>query len=196
MIPPPRVTPVSQAPAGIEDVFVSGRFGKVLNVTATLARSPQLTRHFHALGGYFVASSLVPARARELVILRMAWLTRCEYEFGVHVVLGRQAGLSDAEIAALAGQLVDEHWAAPDLALLRMTDELWAADSITDRTWHDLAVTWSPAGLVDLVVLAGFFRMSDAFLNALRVQPEAGMPDSFLPGQPAGDHVDAAKTGT
>lgn len=181
MIPPPRIPPVPHAPAGIEDVFVSGRFGKVLNVTATLAQSPQLTRHFHALGGYFVTSPSVPPRARELVIMRMAWLTRCEYEFGVHVVLGRQSGLSDVEIARVAAHLVDEQWAMDDLALLRMTDELWATDSVTDRTWHDLEVTWSPAALVELVVLTGFFRMSDAFLNALRVQPEPGMPSSFWP---------------
>jgi hypothetical protein len=77
-----------------------------------------------------------------------------------------------------------------------LTGELWATDSMTDRNWHDLAVTGKPATLVGLVVLVGFLRMPHAFLNRCACSPRLVCRTDCYRAAPAGDHVDAAKTRT
>jgi len=119
---------------------------------------------------------LVPAREREVIILRIAWRTRSIYEFGVHTILGKQAGLRDEEIRRIGSRLVEENWSEKDLALLKMTDEIWAEDFVSDSTWAQLEKEWVAAELIELVVMAGFYRLAGTFLNTMRVPQEAGVP--------------------
>ena len=76
--------------------------GEALNIFRTMAHQPKLLKRFNVLGGAFLVHGLLPAREREIVILRVGWNCRSVYEFGQHTVIGRQAGLTDAEIAAVA----------------------------------------------------------------------------------------------
>src|SRR5262245_45635631 len=63
-----------------------------INIFATLVRHPGLFRRWLPFGGKLLAGKL-PARERELLILRTGWLCRSEYEWGQHVVIGRGAGV-------------------------------------------------------------------------------------------------------
>ena len=152
------------------------RNGPVLNIMGTLAHQPTLLKRFNGLGGAFLAHGLLPAREREIVILRVGWNCRSVYEFGQHTLLGRDAGLSDEEIAALATIRAGGRWSADDEALIALADELCADDCVTDDTFAALRRRWSDAELVELVALAGFYRMVSGFLNALGVEPEPGLP--------------------
>src|SRR5688500_13939072 len=78
------------------------RDGHVYNIFATLARHPQLLKRWLVFAGYVLSKSMLPAREREIAILRMGWLCRAEYEWGHHVVIGKQAGLSDKDIKRIA----------------------------------------------------------------------------------------------
>ena len=55
-----------------------------------------------ALGTELLIKGHLPARVREVVILRVAWRTGSVYEWGQHVRIGRDSGLDDDEIAGLA----------------------------------------------------------------------------------------------
>lgn len=85
----------------------------------TLAQHPALARMFYPFGKQLLVHSTLPARQRELLTLRIAWLYRCEYEWGYHVQWARQAGLSDPEIEALKADIDETLWSDPDLAVLR-----------------------------------------------------------------------------
>src|ERR1700738_1133926 len=58
------------------------RDGHVYNIFATLARHPQLLKRWLVFGGHVLSKSALPAREREIAILRMGWLCRAEYEWG------------------------------------------------------------------------------------------------------------------
>src|ERR1700694_1352900 len=74
------------------------RDGHVYNIFATLARHPQLLKRWLVFGGHVLGKSTLPAREREIAILRMGWLCRAEYEWGHHVAIGKQVGLTDDDI--------------------------------------------------------------------------------------------------
>jgi 4-carboxymuconolactone decarboxylase len=177
-----RVPPVDPGPlAGTElaealakTVF---RDGPVLNIMGTLAHQPTLLKRFNVLGGAFLVHGLLPAREREIVILRVGWNCRSVYEFGQHTLLGRDAGLSDEEIAALATTRAGgPPWSADDEALIALADEICTDDCAGDATFAALRRRWNDAELVELVALAGFYRMVSGFLNTLGVEPEPGLP--------------------
>ena len=152
------------------------REGEPLNIFRTLGHHPLLLKRFNVLGGAFIAHGLVPAREREIVILRVGWNCRAVYEFGQHTLMGRDAGLADAEIAALASTRAEAAWSADDQALIALADEVCADDCVSDATFDALRRRWSEAELVELVLLAGFYRMVSGFLNSFGVQAEDGLP--------------------
>ena len=97
----PRVPPLPEPEWDDRTASSSGRAGvpggDAVNIFATLVRHPRLFRHWLPFGGALLTGSL-PARDRELLILRTAWLCRSEYEWGQHVRLALGVGLSEEEI--------------------------------------------------------------------------------------------------
>jgi 4-carboxymuconolactone decarboxylase len=179
----PRLSPIdsvaSDVPAELAELLAKTaiRDGEPLNIFRTMAHHPRLLKRFNALGGAFLAHGLVPARERELVILRVGWNCRSVYEFGQHTLIGREAGLTEAEIAALASARArGADWSADDEALIALADEICADDCASDATFSVLRRRWSDAELVELVALAGFYRMVSGFLNTMGVEPEDGLP--------------------
>ena len=145
-----------------------------LNIFRTLARNRPLYKAFLALGGHLLTSGGLPAREREIVILRTGWRCGSEYEFGQHTVIGRDAGLDDDEIARLAGG--PGEWLGDDAALVAMVDELCADDVVTETTWRRLTERWSDNDLMELLVLTGYYRLVSGMLNSAGVPLEDGTP--------------------
>jgi 4-carboxymuconolactone decarboxylase len=152
------------------------RDGPVLNIFRALGHQPTLLKRFNALGGAFLTHGLLPAREREIVILRVGWNCRSVYEFGQHILIGRDAGLTEAEITSLATTRAAGPWGADDEALIALADEICADDCASDATFDALRLRWSDAELVELVALVGFYRMVSGLLNSLGVEPEDGLP--------------------
>jgi 4-carboxymuconolactone decarboxylase len=150
--------------------------GEALNIFRTLAHQPKLLKRFNVLGGAFLVHGLLPAREREIVILRVGWNCRSVYEFGQHTVIGRDAGLTGEEIASLATTRAGGPWNADDEALIALADEICADDCASEATFAALRRRWNDAELVELVALAGFYRMVSGFLNTFGVEAEEGLP--------------------
>lgn len=150
--------------------------GRPLNIFGVLAHHPKLLKRFNLLGGFLLNKGLLPERERELVILRIGWNARAVYEFGQHTVIGRRCGLTDAEIDALTRDPDTHDWSADDRALIALADELAADDCVGDATWSALAERWSEAELVELLIVAGFYRLVSGFLNSAGVQLDDGVP--------------------
>jgi alkylhydroperoxidase family enzyme len=149
--------------------------GQPLNIFRTLARNESLMRGFLALGSHLLGRHGLPGREREIVILRIGWRCQSEYEFGQHTTIGRAAGLTDAEIAALA-DVGTVDWSPDDAALVALADELCADDVVSDETWRRLTTRWSEEELLEALVLAGYYRLVSGMLNSTGVALEPGTP--------------------
>src|SRR5712692_2589507 len=150
------------------------REGSVYNIFATLARHPQLLKRWLVFGGHVLARSTLPAREREIAILRIGWLCRAEYEWGHHVAIGKQAGLSSDEIRRVAAGPDASGWDPFEAALLRAVDELHAYSFITDSTLKALAARYNTEQLLDLIFTAGQYTLVSMALNSCGVQLEEG----------------------
>jgi alkylhydroperoxidase family enzyme len=150
--------------------------GRPLNIFGVLGHHPKLLKRFNLLGGFILNKGLLPERERELVILRVGWNAQAVYEFGQHTVIGMRSGLTDREIAALTTPPDDHDWSDDDRALIALADDLAADDCVSDETWRRLGERWSDAELVELLVVAGFYRLVSGFLNSAGVQLDDGVP--------------------
>src|SRR5258706_1519149 len=138
----PRVAPLLQAEWDEETREVlaplSG-FGRVLNIFGTLAHHPKLLKRWLVFGNHVLGKSTVPAREREILILRIGWLCQAEYEWGQHAAIGRQTGLTDEEIRRIARGPAAPGWSEFDATLLRAADELHGDACLSDATWKALS---------------------------------------------------------
>jgi alkylhydroperoxidase family enzyme len=177
----PRITPLHDgsgaAKRSLRAVDAIRDDAPTLNIFATLARNPPLLDHFGRFFTYVLKEGSLPGRERELVILRVGWRTGSEYEFGQHTIEGLREGLTADEVEAVAREdMQPDRWSADDRALLSMADELCLHDEVSDGTWDALARRWAEAELLELVVLAGAYRMVCGLLNAVGIQLEPGIP--------------------
>lgn len=173
-----RIQPVGEPDAELQEILAGAltNDGTPLNIFGVLGRHPKLLKRFNLLGGFLLNKGMIPAREREIVILRIGWNARARYEFGQHTLIGRRCGLTDAEIVALTLPAADHRWSDDDRALIALADELADDDCVGDATWARLASRWGDAELVELLVLAGFYRMVSGFLNSAGVQLDDGVP--------------------
>jgi 4-carboxymuconolactone decarboxylase len=174
----PRIAPITEPSAELEEMFAKtllGPSGKPINIFGTLGHHPKLLKRFNVLGGFFLNGGLLPAREREIVILRVGYQCQAVYEFGQHTIIGLRVGLTDVEIAAL-GSPTGGTWSSKDAALIALADDLCADNCVADATWAALQIDWNEAELLELVMVAGMYRMVSGFLNTMGVQLDEGVP--------------------
>lgn len=151
-----------------------------VNGLGVMLRHPAATKAFLAFNNHVAIASSLGKRERELVILRISWLRRAEYEFVQHIVLGRRAGLSDADIERIADGPDAAGWDARDADLLRAVDELLAQARIADATWARLSAVYSTEQMIDLIYAVGCYEIAAMLFKTLGAQIEPGA-DALMP---------------
>jgi 4-carboxymuconolactone decarboxylase len=175
----PRLSPLSDEEQDehvrelLEEVRIPG--AEAVNIFETLVRHPGLFRRWMPFAGKLLVGKL-PARDRELLILRTAWHCRSPYEWGQHDRLAQAAGISDDEIERVAAGPDAPEWAPFDRTLLTAADELHDDACIGDRTWSSLAERYDEKQLIEVPMLVGHYHMVAYALNSLGVQREPGVP--------------------
>jgi alkylhydroperoxidase family enzyme len=142
---------------------------------ATVLRHPALFRAHTELAVVLMDGAL-PARDRELAILRTGWLCQAPFEWGGHVELAKRiAGMTSEEIDWVTIGSPASGWGAHDRAVLRAVEEMIGNAMISDETWAILAADWNETQLLELPLLIGQY-LGVAFLqNSLRVV----LPDGY-----------------
>ncbi len=150
------------------------RDGRVYNIFATLAHHPKLLHSWLVFGSHVLSRSTLPARERELAILRVGWLCRAEYEWGHHVAIGKQTGLDSDDIERIKKGADAPGWQPFEATLLRAVDELHTGSFISNSTWQALAERYSAEQLFDFIFTVGEYKLVSMALNSLGVQLEEG----------------------
>jgi len=180
----PRIEPVSLEDADARTRELLERMPaetRTLNVFRTFANHPELMSRWLGFAGYVLRSSTLEPRLRELIVLRVGWRCRSPYEWGQHVIVGRRAGVVDADLERLTlGPEVDG-WTAAEAVALRATDELLERHSLGDATWAGLTEHFSTHQILDLIFLVGQYQMVASALNALRVERDDGLDPADVP---------------
>jgi AhpD family alkylhydroperoxidase len=173
----PRITPGGLREVGLWTWCLSRAAGRVTGTTPpnlflTLGRHPKLFRGWLRFAGKLMPRGTLPRRDTELVILRVAHLTSCEYEHHHHVRLGRRAGLSDADIARVAEGPEADGWTDREAVLLETVDALHRDRDLDDTAWASLRRHLDERGAIELLLLAGHYEMLATAINTLRIEPD------------------------
>jgi alkylhydroperoxidase family enzyme len=153
----------------------------------TLVRHDELASRMRVLGAGLLGHGLLAPREREIVIHRTCARAGAEYEWGVHAVaFGQPLGLTDAQLTATVhGGADDPAWSSEDADLVALADELHDTATVSDALWERLAARYEADALVELTVLAGWYRLLAGVINAARVPHEPWAPRFPLRTSPA-----------
>jgi 4-carboxymuconolactone decarboxylase len=173
----PRIPPVAADALTDEQQKLVGKWSS-MNFASVIVNSPELYKVLVPLIAKLIPGSALPPRDREILVLRTLGLCEETYEAHHHVMIARNAGMSDDEIeAARTGNT-----ALPpsDQALMRAAEELHANQHVSDGTWRALAQRYSPEELMEVVALVGGYTLMAMVTKSYGIQPEdAETFDSF-----------------
>ena len=178
----PRIDPVLDEDATDEQreiLAAVGRGRSPLNVQRTIAQYPELARARQSFTQHVMRDTSLPARERELLILRTGWNCQSEYEFGQHSRFGKSVGLTDEEIRRVTIGSDADGWDDFDATLLRAADELHHDAFISDSTWQALAERYTTRQLMDVVFAVGQYHIVSMALNSFGVQFEPETRERF-----------------
>jgi len=179
---PPRLAPRSIADdprlAEILPKTIAAPGGQPLNIFGTVAHHPDLLRRWLVFATHVLAKSTLPARDRELLILRTGWNCASRYEFSQHVEIGLRSGITAAQIEMVkVGP--EAGWDDADRLLVVAADELHTSSTLSDATWAALTARYSTEQVLDAIAAVGNYHFVAMLLNATGVQLDPGVTDTF-----------------
>jgi AhpD family alkylhydroperoxidase len=143
---------------------------KGLNVLGTLAHHPELATAFHTFNGHVLSATTLTGRQRELIVLRIAAVRGCEYEWVQHAVLADKVGLDQADVDRIAVGRAAPGWSPLERAMVAAVDELLVDARMTDETWKALAAELDERQLLDLIFTVGAYDVVAMMLGACRTE--------------------------
>jgi 4-carboxymuconolactone decarboxylase len=167
----PRIAPLPPEERDDRQRELVDALGQDLNIFTTLLRHPRLFKRWSQFGGVLLTGQL-PARDRELLILRTGHLCAAPYELHQHARIASEVGITHDEQARVAAG-PDAGWDDFDAALLRAADELHHDSRITDATWAVLASRYDERQLIEVCMVVGQYHLVSFTLNSLGVEIES-----------------------
>jgi alkylhydroperoxidase family enzyme len=144
-----------------------------LKLFRTLVVNQDLADRMRPLGAGLLGHGRLSLRERELVIDRATARAGAEYEWGVHVTaFGEAAGLTEDELDATAAGGPGDFADPADADLITLVDELHDTAAVSDDLWARLAARYDEPTLLELVILAGWYRLIAGVINAVGIELE------------------------
>jgi alkylhydroperoxidase family enzyme len=177
----PRIEPLEhpseEVAAFIDRAGLKGPNGNPINIFGTLAHHPDLLRRWMVFAGHVMAKNTLPARDREILILRTGVRCASRYEFAQHAEIALDCDMDTDEVLAVRNPVEEWPGAAFERVLLTAADELHDQSRISDSTWALLAQRYNTQQLMDVVFTCGQYTLVSMFLNTAGVQIDEGIPD-------------------
>jgi alkylhydroperoxidase family enzyme len=158
--------------AFVRRAILLGEEDEPLNFYKAMVHHPKLTEKWTVFAARILGKSTLVPRERELVVLRTVWNCQATYEWVHHAEIGEQNGLSPEEIEAIKIGPDAPGWEPHERALLAAADELYRDDRIGDATWDALRERFDEARLLEIVMLAGNYRLVSYFVRTFGVPLE------------------------
>lgn len=144
------------------------------NLHKLLVNSPEMARAFSGLGGYIRNRSTLDTRLRELAILQVGWIERSEYEFTHHVKIGKEFGVTDADIEGMIAETAGKPSSLDPLtkAVLKGAREMVRNLAMSEATFAEIKNSLSDEHMVDLVLTIAFYCAVVRVLATMQIDNE------------------------
>ncbi|MDQ2676263.1 MAG: carboxymuconolactone decarboxylase family protein, partial [Actinomycetota bacterium] len=177
----PRIPPGGRHEIGLVNSGVARVAGVAMgspppHIFTTLARHRGIFRKWLRFAGALMPGGRLPRADTELLILRVAHNTACEYEWRHHERIAQLSGLSSEDVQRVRAGADADGWSERQSTLLRAADELHGDRRIGDATWTALGAFLREDELIELCLLVGHYEMLAMTLNSLEVEPDRVSP--------------------
>jgi alkylhydroperoxidase family enzyme len=157
-----------------------------LNVFRLLLRDPPVAKSVNDLLMTMLFRGKLDTRLRELVIMRIGWVTGSVYEWTQHWRVALALGVSEEDLLRVREGAAANGWSDADRAVLRATDEVLSSGLVSPATWALCEeALGSDEERVELVIAIGTWNLISQFLRSLEVPLEDGVmawpPDGKSP---------------
>ena len=143
-----------------------------LNVFRMVANAPASFRGFLELATSILTKSEFDPRKREIAVLRVAHVTRSNYEWTQHVAVARRTGVRDEEIAVIAAEDPVRSLGEEDNLLCRVADEISLKVRLSDEALQRIVARYGVRQATELILCVSYFNMLSRFLESTRVALE------------------------
>jgi alkylhydroperoxidase family enzyme len=191
MTPPtnePRVPrlPLDEAKAAADEAGVPNYMAE-LAIFQVLLNHPKLAGALNDLLATMLWRGTLDSRLRELVIMRIGWLTGSDYEWTQHWRVAQGLGVSADDLLGVREWQAHEAFGPAERAVLSATDDVVLNGAVSSESWaacqRELGA--DAALLVELVTAIGAWRMVASILHSPQVPLEDGLaswpPDGKSP---------------
>jgi alkylhydroperoxidase family enzyme len=124
---------------------------------------------------------------RELVIMRIGWLTGCDYEWTQHWRVASRLGVTADDLLGVRDWRGYRGFGSTERAVLAATDDVVRDGAVSAESWAACAreLHGDTTVLIELVTAIGAWRMVASILQSLKVPLEEGVsswpPDGRSP---------------
>ncbi|MFB9831885.1 carboxymuconolactone decarboxylase family protein [Actinoallomurus acaciae] len=180
----PRPEDMSPEQRAVYDLFASGRraasssafslvdaSGRLQGPPAAWVLHPPLGSALERLGAAIRYELTLPARLREMVILMVGHHHRSPFEVYAHVKAGAAAGLSPADLDALAGGRRPDLMTGEERTAYDVTRQLLDTGGLGENTYAEAVVSLTVERLFELVTLVAYYSMVAIQLAAFDLLP-------------------------
>ncbi|OBK52314.1 carboxymuconolactone decarboxylase [Mycobacterium gordonae] len=181
--------PVDEAKAAADEAGVPDYMAE-LSIFQTLLNHPQLAGPFNDLLATMLWHGALDRRLRELVIMRIGWLTECNYEWTQHWRVASRLGVSAEDLLGVRDWRSHNGFGPTERAVLAATDDVVRDGAVSAASWADCEreLGGDKPVLIELVTVIGAWRMVSSILQSLEVPLEEGVaawpPDGRSPSDP------------
>jgi AhpD family alkylhydroperoxidase len=166
----PPVTPGTRPEQAELEQRIARERGRISPLYQILLHSPALASGWEQMLTAIRNRSSVPARLRELAILRVAVLNRAPYEFEAHISHALEAGLSESQVAAVRDGSTDASlFTEQECDVLALTDAMTRDIEVPDAVHGRVARHFDAQGLLEMVATVAAYNMVSRLLVALRI---------------------------
>ena len=143
------------------------------NLHKLLVNSPDMARAF-SVCGYIRFKSKLDPRLRELAILQVGWMEKSEYEFTHHVKIGKEFGVTDADIEGLMAETEGKPSSLEPLAkaILKGAREMVRELAMSEAIFAEIRKHLSDEHMTDLVLTIAFYCAVVRVLATMQIDNE------------------------
>ena len=135
---------------------------------------PRIGNALQALGAAVRYDTTLGDRAREIAILVVAVAWASDFEWYAHEAVGRQAGLSDADLDAVRSGAFEELRTEVEQVVARTAHALATRDDLADDEYARAVAVLGPSQVFELLTLVGYYAALALQLRVFRVaSPQA-----------------------
>lgn len=141
-------------------------------VVGMLARHPKLATAFLTFNAYLLQRGELPARLRELIILRVAYDHQLAFEWGQHVKMALAVGVTSTEIDRIPTGAAG--FEGHDALVLSVTAELTGNATLSIVSWDHLVTELGEHQAMEVIFVVGAYITTGMAFSTWGLAPAAG----------------------